>query len=236
MYNPAAELYSGKSFSAPRILPRWRVSRVCGGCGGQRRSIAVTPRSLIHGPAFGSKLVDHGVSGETMLNYWVAETPGVPGTPHLGVPGTPCGADRGTKPLSVEQRRRRARTGRHAGAGGSLARAGPQLACLPRPGDSRTGRKTPACPRAYRPTAGTRGVSGDARTRPGQGPETAETRPQGIQTYVVPLDNIWSGSAFRNLCPTAIFSMVRRRSDKSGRWKVAGLSIVSPELCVVRAS
>src|ERR1017187_1303778 len=33
-------------------------------------------------------------------------------------------------------------------------------------------------PRAYRPTTGRRGVSGDARTRPWSDPETAETRPQ----------------------------------------------------------
>jgi hypothetical protein len=29
----------------------------------------------------------------------------------------------------------------------------------------------------------------------------------------VPLDNIWSGSGYRNICPTAISSVQGRRSD-----------------------
>ncbi len=32
-----------------------------------------------------------------------------------------------------------------------------------------------------------------------------DSEPPSIRTYVVPLDSIWSGSAFRNLCPTAFF-------------------------------
>jgi hypothetical protein len=72
----------------------------------------------------------------------------------------------------------RGQTGRHAGGGRSPASICCQLACLPRPSESRRGRKTPACPRAYRPTAGTSGVSGDARTRPAHDLETAETRPR----------------------------------------------------------
>jgi len=39
-------------------------------------------------------------------------------------------------------------TGQHAGAGRSPAPTCRQLTCLPRPGDSRRGRKSPACPRA----------------------------------------------------------------------------------------
>jgi hypothetical protein len=48
----------------------------------------------------------------------------------------------------------------------------------PSPRDSQRESKTPACPPAYRPTAGRRGVSGDPRARPGQDPETADMRPQ----------------------------------------------------------
>ena len=35
-----------------------------------------------------------------------------------------------------------------------------------------------------------------------------------IRTYVVPLDNVWSGSAFRNIGPTAVRSVERRRPDR----------------------
>jgi hypothetical protein len=31
--------------------------------------------------------------------------------------------------------------------------------------------------------------------------------PPLIRTYVVPLDNIWSGSGYRNICPTAVFGI-----------------------------
>ena len=39
-----------------------------------------------------------------------------------------------------------------------------------------------------------------------------------IRTYVVPLDNIWSGSAFRNICPTGLFGVPR--SGRTYVWKV----------------
>src|SRR5579864_578543 len=46
-----------------------------------------------------------------------------------------------------------------------------------------------------------------------------------IRTYVVPLDNIWSGSAFRNICPTGLFGV--RWSGRTYVWKVgaAGYSL-----------
>jgi len=65
--------------------------------------------------------------------------------------------------------------------------------------------KTPACPRAYRPTAGRRGVSGDARTRPRHDLETAETRPRGKTAEL--------SITVHSLRVTALTSARERRSD-----------------------
>ena len=46
---------------------------------------------------------------------------------------------------------------------------------------------------------------------------TAERRDESskaeTRTYVVPVDNILSGSSSRNICLTAVFVVYRRRSD-----------------------
>ena len=46
---------------------------------------------------------------------------------------------------------------------------------------------------------------------------TAERRDESSQaetrTYVVPVDNILSGSSYRNICLSAVFVVYRRRSD-----------------------
>ncbi len=68
---------------------------------------------------------------------------------------------------------------RHTGDGGSAARLGPQLASVARPGDSRGGYQTPACPPDYRSTTGRRGVFGITRRGSRQDSEAPETRPQG---------------------------------------------------------
>ena len=71
------------------------------------------------------------------------------------------GASQRTTRLPVEQRRRpHAWQGRRSGARRSPGEIGPQLACSPRQSDSKRGHKTLAVPRADRPAAGRRGVSG----------------------------------------------------------------------------
>ena len=46
---------------------------------------------------------------------------------------------------------------------------------------------------------------------------TAERRDESskaeIRTYVVPVDNILSGSSYRNICLSAVFVVYRRQSD-----------------------
>jgi transposase len=49
-------------------------------------------------------------------------------------------------------------------------------------------------------------------------PGVVKTYAPVIRTYVVPQDNIWSGSAFRNICPTAIFNV--RGGGQTYVWKV----------------
>ena len=60
-----------------------------------------------------------------------------------------------------------------------LIKLAPDWRAFPRPCDSRRGHQCPACARAYRATTGKGGVSGEARTKAGPDPSTAEARPQG---------------------------------------------------------
>ena len=67
---------------------------------------------------------------------------------------------------------------------------------------------------------GPKGAAVNSQGRPAApgSPKRKITSAPSIRTYVVPVDNIWSGSGYRNICPAAVFSV--SRGGRTYVWKV----------------